>query len=678
MIRSLCQEFQPNWIHQPPAIPNDWSICEHILEGHTDWNTTVDYSPDGKLLASASADGTIRIWRTDTGICDQVLEGHGSTVMSAAFSPDGSRIVSGCDTGDIWVWRATQGAYRFERVLIKHEASTRSVAFSSDGTRLAASFNDGTVRIWRSNARFYEHEQTFGDHGKATSNGQESLATYLTFSSDGGRLAVAFLDGPVEIWRADDAAYKFERCFQGTAMFPAVAFSPDGSNLALGLTENNIHIFRLDTWTHEHILKVDTDDIDVLAFSPDGKWLVCGSRSIYIWRIEAGCYGLEQTLKGVSGIQTTSLAFSPDSAWLASTSQNKDVRIWRIDTGNHDNEIEGDLLMICSVTFSPDGLRLASASHDGLIRIWGVQTGVCERIIDDSDSIGPQVAFSSDGLRFASSHMKGDIRIWRVRDWVHEQLFNVGETGNRISLAFSPGGTCLAVVYSDCHVMILQIETGVCVQRFMTTCDLIRAIAFSPDGARLALASSKFRNGCQSWTIQVWRLSTESCVQKLQIYHHDNWVDEKRMTFSPDGQQLRTAQSAMRIFPSKVPEVYYGGFDVSKDRRWITWNGTPILWLPADYQGAYSAVSGSRIALGLDSGRVITLALDPQLMDALLAQVNLQQSSREEWEKGIFDVSLPNESLDAEEGSEEDGESYEEGGSDEEGVSDEVGHYHEY
>ncbi|KAJ6564303.1 WD40-repeat-containing domain protein, partial [Mycena capillaripes] len=118
------------------------------LEGHTNWVTSVAFSPDGKRIVSGSYDHTVRIWDAETGAAlREPLEGHTNSVTSVAFSPDGNRIVSGSYDATVRIWDAETGA-ALREPLEGHTDWVTSVAFSPDGKRIVSGSYDHTVHIW--------------------------------------------------------------------------------------------------------------------------------------------------------------------------------------------------------------------------------------------------------------------------------------------------------------------------------------------------------------------------------------------------------------------------------------------------------------------------------------------------------------------------------------------------
>jgi WD40 repeat protein len=256
----------------------------------------VAFSPDGSLLASAGADGVVRLWRVTTGAEVRKLTGHTGWVYGVAFSPDGSLLASGGDDGVVRLWEVTTGAVRR---LTGHIGAVYGVAFSPpDGTLLAsAGFTDGSVRLWEV-ATGTERRRLIRPHSQV--NRAMRLAARrirltrgvwlsgVAFNPDGSMLASAGLDNLVRLWEVATGA-KLRKLTGHTGWVNGVAFSPpDGSLLASAGDDKTVRLWDVATGAELRTLTGHDTSVSAVAFSPDGSWLASvGTIRLY------GC-GLER------------------------------------------------------------------------------------------------------------------------------------------------------------------------------------------------------------------------------------------------------------------------------------------------------------------------------------------------------------------------------------------------
>jgi len=286
-----------------------------VLEGHSASVLAVEFSPDGKTLASASVDNTIRLWNVGRERLARTMQGHPFPVNRLKFSPNGATLVTG--STDIRLWQVTTG--QLIRTLTGFSGTTTGLDISRDGRWLASSAEDNTVRIW--------------------------------LLSSGAALQI--ID-------------------EGMTGVTGVVFNPDSNALAWGEVDGTIRI-RTTSGKWLFTLKGGFLPVRCLTYSPDGRYLVSGSEDgiIRVWSTADGKQ--LQSLRGHSK-PVNALSFSPDGKWLVSGSQSGRLNLWRFEEGKFNLLpvviYEGHSASVTSVDFSPEGNLIASGSADGTVRLW--------------------------------------------------------------------------------------------------------------------------------------------------------------------------------------------------------------------------------------------------------------------------------------------------------------------
>ncbi|OQE11875.1 hypothetical protein PENFLA_c071G03084 [Penicillium flavigenum] len=585
IIRRNFKSELPNWIRKLPKVEETWAADFQALEGHSDWVSSVAFSPQGGLLASGSYDKTIRIWDTATGALRLILNGHLGLVESVAFSPDGQRLVSGSEDKTIRLWDIATGT--LQQTLKGHSGWVSSVTFSPQGGLLASGSYDKTIRIWNSITGAAHH----------TLEGHSDWVKSVAFSPDGRRLASGSEDKTIRLW--DTATGVIQQTLHGhSGWIESVVFSPDGQSVVSSSEDESIRIWDAATGALRQTLEGHSGRVSSVAFSPDGKRLVSGSEddTVRLWDFPTGT--LQQTLEGHSG-WVKSVAFSPNAGLLASGSWDMTVRLWYASTMVPRQGFERHSGRVDSVAFSPDDRLLASGSEDGIVRLWDAATCRLQRILEGHSDRVSSVVFSPDGRLLASGSDDGTICLWDATTCSLRRIFE-GHPGHISSVGFSSDSRLLASGPKDDTAQLWDASTGALERVFEGHSGWVQSVTFSPESRQLA--SSSFDK-----TIRLWDTTTGALKQTVIVEGVVSTLE-----FSPTGSHLSTNLGIFNIEASRGKQIsdWPRGNDevLIQDRQWIMLHGEKAMWLPPEYRPRCSAVRGSTLALGHASGRISLLS----------------------------------------------------------------------
>jgi WD40 repeat protein/uncharacterized caspase-like protein len=515
-----------------------------VQTGHASLVISVAFSPDGRLIATGSADNTIKLWDAATGNQLRSVEGHTGPVNSVAFSPDGNVIASGSWDKTIKLWDVATGNQ--VRSLEGHTGYVNSVAFSPDGNVIASGSGDKTIKLWDA-ATGKQLRSVEGHTGEVNS---------VAFSPDGKWIASGSQDKTIKLW--DAATGKQLRSLEGyTGGVNSVTFSPDGKVIASGsqvkapvagwdLTARNIlgeslsggkdktiKLWDAATGKELRSLEGHTGDVNSVAFSPDGKMIASGSqdKTIKLWDAATGKQ--LRSLEGQRGTQSLfgqgdtgyvfSIAFSPDGRVIASVNQFL-TPLWDAATGKQLRSLERHTTQVDAVTFSPDGKVIASSTGgDGMIKLREAATGMQ---LHSLPAYGVHsVAFSPDGKVIASgdfAFVNKTIKLWDAA--TGRQLRSLeGHTGVVTSVAFSPDGKVIASGSWDKTIKLWDAATGKQLRSLEGHTEWVNFVAFSPDGKWIASGGS---------TIKLWDAATGKQLRSLDT------LTASSVAFSPDSKVI--------------------------------------------------------------------------------------------------------------------------------------------
>ncbi|CAH0038162.1 unnamed protein product [Clonostachys solani] len=662
-VRKSFYHKSSGWL--PPIFAREeWGACTQTLEGHTDVVSSVAISNGNDLIATASHDGTIKLWDR-IGFCKQTLRGHTDKIYSISFSHDNSRLASASADGAVRVWDNDGVCVQ---TLTEHEDAVRSVSFSDDDMYLASASSDKSIKIWD---RKGECAKTLTGHrdevvsvafahrefclASADSEGQvrvwdkiwdpkgpservftghKDWVTSVVFSHNDRFIASASLDGSIRIWIRSGACYTTIAARPGRS----ISFSPDDSLIACGSAwDGSVNLWNIKTGHCDLSFAGHTDPVTDVVISSDNSWLVSASRdkSLKVWDLANARNSGGTTTK----IEDTSNSihfsiFSNDKKWLATTSQlDRTLKLWHRITGEcvqdfqqtadehwisstrtkvidkvklkqwrgRDSLSPSPSLAVRSMVFSHDDRFIATGLDDGFVRIWDVGKGKCIRTLKSGEGYVTSLDFSHRGQRLVASSLSGGMTVWSLT--TGEVLSSFEKRSDPFCcIAFSQDDKYIASASYDNWrtVKVWKCEDSSCT--FESHSANAEIVAFSADGCCLASASKE-------GTIQVWNLKTNKCTHSFQAKGEVFSISSVGSGFSIDtaagaivfGASQDLAEGKNLEVPGPI------GYGITSQGDWITWCEENVLWLPPEHRPQVFRAAGPTVTIGCTSGQFLIL-----------------------------------------------------------------------
>jgi WD40 repeat protein len=399
------------------------------LAGHQDWVCHVAFDGSGQRLATAGADGAVRLWDVASGRSLATFHGHTQNVTCVAFDPIGNRLASASSDQSVKVWDSSANR---EAISWRGRGPVVRLAFFPDSRRLILGSNPE------------------GSDGR--------IAPTLTVLDTATGEAITL--GQANPSRVTDTVN-------------GVAVSPSGALVAA--TSANQRAELRDTANGAVLATLPTPNVElqVAAFSPDRTTVVLvglapvadrgeplvGERTggyLGLWDLTRRRARWERISGETNKIRGADV--SPDGRVIATADNEQSVTLWDAADGTPIRRLRGHRRLVSWVAFSPDGLRLASASWDQTVNVWDVATG--QKIVTLRGHMRSVlcVAFSPDGTRLATGSDDQTVKLWDAL--TGEEVLTIrSHTGVVSSVAFSPDGRLLASASADGTVQVREAES---------------------------------------------------------------------------------------------------------------------------------------------------------------------------------------------------------------------------
>ena len=439
----------------PSGILRLWDRQGNLLGervGHQDEITQLAFFPDpaqpgDPYLASASVDGTVKLWAREEETALQTLtKAQPDVLRGLDIDAQGQTVAAAGMAGNLYLWHLASP--QAPLVLTGPQAWIRAVRFGADGHLVTAS-EDNLARLWR-----WPHPILPVWPGDGTAlyavagHPPEDWAT-------GGKAGILYRGQGVSL-PSDDQAWPL-----GIPQAEIFALALHNGTLAVGTSTGHGQIWQPNALEPQSFQVSSPAAVQDITFSPDGRTLATASddRQVRLWPTSGPWDQPLVSLEGHAAV-VYSVAFSPDGQYLATADELGEIRLWTV-AGEPVQTLPRLGNALYKIRFSPDGRWLASVGDDGQGRLWPMHQGQLQpdatELIGHSDSIWG-LAISPDGQFLATASADRTVRLW---DWDGQPIAALGGFANEVNaVTFSADSQQIMAVDNAGHTTLWTIPDG--------------------------------------------------------------------------------------------------------------------------------------------------------------------------------------------------------------------------
>lgn len=593
------------------------------LKGHTNQILSIQFSPDGRRIATTSEDKTARIWDIETGKCVNVLKGHTSAVVACWFIQEGRSVMTksadnaigililedGCNgisTGLSDMQSSQDGKMTMiaeKNIVSVIDADSRKqilsyreaddvlfCCFNSDGSHIVTvtrsnfvnmvDIKNGTY-ICSYSADIYPERRR---DDKITENdiAQEvyQASLYIKHSPDMNTLVFRT---SLECAAILDLESGNIRTLEGhTNNISSLKYSTDGKRIITASYDNTVRIWDVDSGKCVQVISSCTGNPYSAFYSPDGKQVaIVSSNNIGIYNTEIH----EHTnLSLGKGLWAKSTHLSPDYKFAFVKYGYAPASIWNIETKEQNKTFDKESDRVHTAQYSPDGKFIAMAMSDKTIRILDVDSYECIATLRGYESSVNSLHFSPDGKYIVAAmgnwlfNNDNCAMVWNIKS---KEIVTIlyRHTHCVMTAQFSPNGESIVTASNDKTARVWDAGSGMCKKILAGHTKKVYYAQFSPDGKNIVTAS-------EDNTIRIWDVESGRCTKTLN--EHTSWVHS--VLYSPNGKRIvsKSEDRSVRIWDVESGQcISVLKFTLPAESAQFCYDNEHILVISGDFLSIY-------------------------------------------------------------------------------------------